>query len=993
TPILSPPRKPHETNVPTFLFTDIEGSARRWETDAAAMRLDLAQHDQIVREALERRGGKVFKTVGDAFLATFEEAPNAVAAAIDLQHGLTAADWQGGAPPAVRVAAHTGEAESRDGDFFGPSLNKVARLLSAGHGGQILVTLVTAELVRDSLPEAVELVDLGVHRFRDLQRAEPIFMIKAPGLPSVFPRLRSVETARSNLPMELTTFVGRSAEIGELRGLLDHGRLVSVTGAGGAGKSRLALRTAAEILDDFPDGVWLIELAPISDRDGLPAAIVAAIGLPETPGRSAADALEEFVRPRSLLLIVDNCEHVLAAVAELADRLLHASAGLKILATSREALGIAGEVTYRVPSLSLPSEDASVPLEDVLATESVRLFIDRARAVQPGFSPTGADRDALVMITRRLDGIALAIELAAARVRLMAPEEIGRRLDDRFRLLTGGSRTALPRQQTLRALIDWSYDLLSEAEQTLFRRLAVFAGGWTLEAAEAVGGAAPLEPLEVLDLLAHLVDKSLATTEEASAENRYRLLETVRQYARDRLLESGDGTDARERHARWYLALAIRADAEIHGPMQIGWLVRMDAERPNLLAAAAWLRETNPEAGLELVAALNWYWHFRGRWEEGAEVAGAALAASGKLRSRAYLGALQAHASLVGRRIQSAEGSEELEEALALSRELGDDRALGITLWGSAMIAWAAGRFDDMDDAVREADRAFTNASDPWGMSLAALLRSQAKLARGDVIAARPIVEEAVERMRAVGDKWLLSQALGVLSSILTYVGEMDGARRASEEGLAYLRKLGDPASIGASLRGATWDSIYRGDLETAQEYAEESVSFTRLLGSEGELAGSYWVLGAVEVKMGRLHEAAEHLAHAEEVFRRNASLAPLANTLDAIGELALANRDADRAAAAYMENLEIRTGQGDRRGIGHSLTGLAAAAQARGEDEEAARLLGRAGRIWEELHVTLPPSDQARTDELIASSRGAIGADAFEQAWQAGWTMDGTSS
>ena len=562
----------------TFLFSDIEGSTRLWEQHPGAMKAALARHDDILRRSVTQHQGQIVKLTGDGCLAVFESASGAVLAALAAQQALQADAWDELKPQVVRarMALHTGEAEARGGDYFGPAVNRAARLMSAGHGGQVLLSAASAELLRDALPVGAGLLDLGEQRLKDLARPEHVFQLLHPTLPSNFPSLRSLDAFPHNLPVQLTSFIGREREMAEVKRLLATTHLLTLTGPGGTGKTRLALQLGAEMLGvaDYADGVWLVELAALEHPGALPQAIAAAFCLGSMPGREPLDAVTDFLRDKRLLLILDNCEHLIDAVARLADHLLRASPRLKILASSREALGVTGEVAFRVPSLSLPEEgahgvgdDAShmSPVE-LMACEAARLFVERATAVNPRFALTDRNAPAVAQICRRLDGIPLALELAAARVKVFTAEQIAARLDDRFRLLTGGSRTALPRQQTLRAAIDWSYDLLAEPERALLKRLSVFVGGWTFEAAEAI---CPGE--DVLEALTQLVNKSLVVAEHRADERedgvRYRMLETVRQYARDRLLDAGvaEVAAARDCHLDYFLSVSEQAEPPLRG--------------------------------------------------------------------------------------------------------------------------------------------------------------------------------------------------------------------------------------------------------------------------------------------------------------------------------------------------------------------------------------------------------------------------------------------
>lgn len=530
------------TGTVTFLFTDIEGSTQLWEHFPGLMKTNLAKHDTLLRAAIEQNEGYVFKTVGDAFCAAFPTALDGISAAIAAQKSLAGENW-GEATIRVRMGLHTGSADERDKDYFGPTLNRAARLMSAGHGGQILLSRATQELVSDKLPSNAALDDSGERRLKDLVRLEHIYQLNAPGLAGSFAPIKTLDSYRHNLPAQLTSFIGREGEMAEVKRTIVTHRLVTLTGPGGTGKTRLSLQVAADLLDQFPSGVWFVELAPLSNPELLSQTILAALETPVQPGKSATESLCNFFSEKTALLVLDNCEHLVEACARLVERLLTSTSALRILTSSREALGVKGEQTWHVPPLSLPDLKKLPGYETLSQYEAVRLFIERARLVQPLFSVTNANAPAVAKICTRLDGIPLAIELAAARLRILTAEQIASRLDDRFHLLTGGSRTALPRQQTLRALIDWSHDMLSESERTMFRRLAIFSGGWVMEAAEAVGSDEQIGSYETLDILNLLIDKSLVSVDLSRDElPRYYFLETIREYAHEKLRESDELT-------------------------------------------------------------------------------------------------------------------------------------------------------------------------------------------------------------------------------------------------------------------------------------------------------------------------------------------------------------------------------------------------------------------------------------------------------------------
>jgi class 3 adenylate cyclase len=473
--------------ITTFLFTDIEGSSRLWEKDHERMQLALARHDAIAREAVERSRGAVVKMNGDGVHAAFDDPLDAVVAALRMQEMLANPAATHSVALRVRCGLHAGPSEHRDNDFFGSTVNRAARIANAAHGGQVLLSQAVAVLVANRLPAGVALRDLGAVRLRDLASPERVFQVLHPSLRENFPALRTLEATPNNLTQQLTSFVGRKRELDEVRTLLRNARLLTLVGAGGIGKTRLSQQLAADVMDDFPDGVWFVELAALSDPRLVPQSVAFVLGVKEEAGHPVVEALEKFTKDRRLLIVLDNCEHMVQACAELATRLLRSGPHLKILTSSREHLRVAGETSYPVPALAAPEPGKTSTHAALTRYEAVLLFIDRASAVQPAFQLTDLNASAVADICQRLDGIPLAIELAAARVRTLSVEMIAARLGDRFRLLAGGDRTAMPRQQTLRALIDWSYDLLTENERSLFRRLAIFAGGFTLEAAEAIG--------------------------------------------------------------------------------------------------------------------------------------------------------------------------------------------------------------------------------------------------------------------------------------------------------------------------------------------------------------------------------------------------------------------------------------------------------------------------------------------------------------------------
>jgi predicted ATPase len=691
------------------------------------------------------------------------------------------------------MGMHTGEPVSETGGYVGLDLHRAARICAAGHGSQNLLSQTVADLAARDLPPGVTLRDLGAHRLKDLQHPEHLFQVLHPDLPSDFPPLKSLDARLHNLPIQLTSFIGREREIAEVKRLLGAARLVTLTGSGGAGKTRLAFQVAADVVEGYQDGVWLAEFAPIADPALVPKTVASALNVSERPEREITETLVDALRPKApLLLVLDNCEHLLAACRDLAAALLRRCPQVRILATSREGLGVPGETLWRVPSLSVPVDIHHLPpSEELVLYDAVRLFVDRAMATAHGFTVTSENAPAVAQVCQRLDGIPLAIELAAARVKVLAVEQIAARLDDRFRLLTGGSQTVLPRHRTLGAAIDWSYNLLSEPERVLLRRLTVFAGGWTLEAAEAICRGGSVEADLVLDLLASLVDKSLVLVETHHGEARYRLLETLRQYGWDQLVGAREAPEVQKRHRAWYLNLAERAEARIRGPEETMWLNRLEVEHDNLRAGLGWstTQEEDAEIRLRLATALWMFWDIHTHWDEGRKWLETALAKSREINSTARVKALRGAGMLAYRRGDYAKAVALYEESLALARELGDQTGIA---------------------------RALTQQ----GGNVFAL--------RGDLDAAMALFEESLELSRKLEDKWWTAIVLAQMGNVTRRKGDYTKAVALCEESLALLRTYGGKRHVAYVLRLTGHAVRLQGDLGRATGLYKESLAVFR---------------------------------------------------------------------------------------------------------------------------------------------------------------------
>lgn len=801
----------------TFLFTDIEGSTRLWEAVPDQMQVALRQHDQLLSAIAADHQGHVFKTVGDAFCIAFETVTAALTAAAQIQAALRDLQWPPDAPLNVRMAVHTGAVEHRDNDYFGPTLNRVARLLAIGSGGQILVSQASGQLARDPLPREYQLVDLGIHQLKDLGRPEQIFQLYHADLPQDFPELKSLSNRflRHNLPPQLTTFVGRAEQINEATMYLRSGRLVTLTGAGGSGKTRLALQVAADLLEDFPDGVWLCELAPLSDPHLVAPAVSAVLGLKDEPGVSALESLTTFLRDQNVLLILDNCEHLLDATATLAEAVLRKAPKAKILATSREAMGVTGERSFRIPSLSLPAKLSQSSIAEVALCESVQLFVDRADLHRPGFVVNEENADALVSICQRLDGIPLALELAAARVRTLSPEEIDARLDQRFRLLTGGSRTALPRQQTLRSLIDWSYALLTPEEKQLLCRLSVFSGGWKLESAEAI-----FTEDDVLSLLESLFDKSLVVFEESPSGGRYRLLETVRQYARDRLMEEGDGVSWRDRHARHFLAYAESANLGLRGPHQRECLEKIESEQDNIRTALEWLlQDADVQLPLRLCAACCRFWVMRGRYAEGRDWSKRALDLPGAevpTDTRATL--INGYGIMVYDQGELLEAKELYLESIAIREKLNDRAGMVNSMINLGNTAWSLSDFDLAEEWYTKTLAIARETKNRWTEATALNNLGSLSTRRGNFRESLPLYEESLAIRRELGEYQHIALSLSNIADALVHLGDLARARDLLNESLTMRLEVQDVRGLIESLETSTALAVELGEGQPAAQ-------------------------------------------------------------------------------------------------------------------------------------------------------------------------------
>ena len=1006
----------------TFLLTDIEGSTRLWSRFPDAMASAVAQSYVVLDRAIAEHDGvrPIEQGEGDSVVGAFSRASDALAAALQAQLELrsVALDLR------VRIALHTADAQLRDeGNYFGLALSRCARLRAIAHGGQTVLSRTTRDLIVDRLPDDVELIDCGLHRLPDLGRPENVFALVHPDLDSDIGALRSLDAFPNNLPDQLTTFVGRAEELAQLRGAIGETRLLTLTGAGGAGKTRLALQLAADLLERFPDGVWWVDLAPITDPELVAEALAGVLGVRPLPRMTMLDACANYLNSARALVALDNCEHLLPGAAEVAEALLHACSELVVIATSRTPLGVPGETDWRVPPLSLPPpERRRDTLEAVGQFDAVRLFIERARKARPNFAVTNANAPAVAEICTELDGLPLAIELAAARVRMMSVEQIAVGLGDRFHLLTGGTRTVLPRHQTLRASVDWSHELLNDAERTLLRRLSVFADGFTLNLAEAVCADELLAPVAILDLLTSLVDKSLVSPEERPSVVRYRLLETVRQYALERLLDAGEADMVRDHHRDAMLDLAEEIAPQLHGPGQREWLEVLDGEAANLTAALERATDSDAERALRLSVALTFWWRLRGLLRAGERGFTRALEAAdptpSSLRAYALWGGgyfavfLGDLAAAVGR----------FEQARAVAEKVGDSAALARALGGQAFLRVLS----DPPGARQAQERVYSLAQasgDHWDMMYAKLNTGWSHILCGDPDVGEPELEEAlplIEQLNSYEGRawyWLAKSIKHFWAANAEPFRDCAGRARSAA------REVGEPVTE------ATADTLMA-RMEIAQGNPVAAVERLEASRARAIAAGAGWALPRIDVglaeaqaELGDLPTARSALetivaSGADFGYTLGLATAELTNILRIAGDLTAAERRAEetlaigeriqvavifglaneqfarlalardepgqaeelmhRALAAYVEYGAIRC-------LPQTFDGLAEIAARLDSGEEAARILGAANRLREELGLVRSRHDEARIAALEQTIREQLGEAGFGDATEQG--------
>ncbi len=947
------------TGTVTLLFTDIEGSTRLLQQVGHHYDGILSECRRLLRAAFHRWNGYEVDTQGDAFFVAFARATDAVSAAVEMQRALAAYTWPAGATVQVRMGLHTGEPQRSVEGYVGLDVHRAARIMSAAHGGQVLLSQTTRDLVQYSLPDGVHLRDLGELRLKDLQRPTRLFQLAIVDLPANFPPLNALDTHPNNLPIQLTSLIGREKEVATIERLLarEDVRLLTLTGPGGTGKTRLGLQVAAEVSDRFHEGVYFVNLAPITDPALVIPTIAQTLDLKETGGQPPLDQLKTFLHERQLLLVLDNFEQVASAAVYVAD-LLATCPKLKVIVTSRMVLHVQAEQEFAVPPLAVPDPKQLPNLVTLSQYEAVALFISRAQAARPEFQVTNANAPAVAEICARLDGLPLAIELAAARIKLLPPQALLARLDQRLALLTGGARDVPARQQTLRNTIEWSYQLLNEEEQRLFRRLSVFVGGWQLSAAEALCQEIGQADLDVLNNLLALLDNSLIqSSEEGAEEPRFLTLQTMREFGLERLAASGELERTRMAHAHYFLALAEQAEPELHGSNQALWLARLEHEYDNLREALEWAMEKvidekaaeRREIGMRLGTALREFWLILGHYREARTFLERALMLSEGTRPALRARVLRAIAS-----VADCQGDIDRIEVVAklsltLSRDLEDTCGIAESLGSLAAAAWL----------------------------------------RGKIVEAISLHEEQVRLLRQVGESGEVAQALFPLAEHVSTHGEYARGQTLFEEALSLFRQAGNDLWVGGTLvHSASWLWFTLGDLATMRQRFQEGQALITKVGDRAWGAECLWVAALLALSEGEWVRASSLAQESLSIYREMGDPWYSAWLLHLLGRIEVQKGELPTARRYYQQSLVLNQQIGEKWMTPFNLEGLASVVATQDMLRWAAQLWGAAEALREAIDVPRLPVDRVGYEQAVGTARAQLGEETFASAWQEGWMM-----
>jgi len=934
------------TGYVTVLLTDIEGSSKLWAQHEPLMSRAIARHDEIALAAFAAYRGHLInrQAGGDSLFCVFADPLDALECAYALQSQWLAEEWQLPEPLKVRIGIHSGFATLRAGDYYGTTINRCARLRDIGHGGQILVSGAIWEQVQFlKLPHEIDLLDKGVHFLKDLQEPERVYQLMHPILPLDFPSLRSLNPERNNLPRLFSSFIGREREMADIRARLARVRLLTVTGMGGTGKTRIALQTAAEVAEEYPDGVFRVELAEITDPAQAAFAVADVLAVTQNATEPIQKTLIAALKPRTLLLLLDNCEHLTVPCADLANTLLRACPNLKILATSREPLDIDGESVYLLPTLSFPQPSDKNLREKLETSPAAQLFLERASSIKPDFVLTDKNLTAIAQICKQLDGIPLALELAVPRLRSLSVDELAKKLAERFKIVTGGSRSALPHQQTLRALVDWSYEPLPDTEKTLFASLSVFVGGWTLDAAETVCVGGVVEQWEILDLLTHLIEKSLVIAEEQKdGTTRYRMLETLREYSHEKFVQFGAEAIC-EQHLQWILAFAEEQATRLRTPERPLALLCLEQEHDNCRAALEWCLESTKhvEEKVRLGVALVYYWTVRGYLIEGVAW------------SERILGAI--------------EGADPLAVAKLLN--------------GVGMLYWRRGEFAYARQYVENSLKLYEAQNDADGMDTVCGNLGLILADMGEFEKAAELLERSLNLRRAYKNVWSIANGLNNLGLLEFNRGHHTKARQYWTECAALRRTFNEPTSLAETLHNLCLVAMAQGNYDVAQRLEEESLGILRELDTYSTIAYIIHNMGDLAYLQRQPKEARPHYAEALTLFEQQGDQWGICASHLRLGNVALLEGDRKMAWQSGQKALALAHSLEEKRLQAEALELLAGVHLTYQRYEEAARLVGLAEQYRNSLHSEREPFDcndytalhSALTEALVAEHFAAF--------------------
>ena len=981
------------TGTVTFIFTDIEGSTKLSQQFAEAYPAALERHHVILRTSIEANNGYVFRIVGDAFCCAFSKAEDAVKAAIDIQLNLTNEDW-GEVVIKIRIGIHTGAAEWNGERYMGYiTLARTARVMSTGYGEQIIISNDTYELCRDKFDAVkekdVSFRDLGERRLKDVIQPIRLYQIISPGLREDFPPLKTLDSRPNNLPVQLTSFIGREDVMEQVKELFNQTHLLTIIGFGGGGKTRLSMQVGADMIDDFNNGVFIAELAPVSDPSMVVQTIMNSLEVKEEPGKSLEETLTNYLKDKELLLILDNCEHLVNECAELCDVLLGKCPKLKIIATSREALNCAGEQTFIIPPLKLPDASKDNTPEQLTQYESVRLFIERALSVSPNFRVTNTNAPALAEICNRLDGIPLAIELAAARVKVLSLEKIYERLNDRFSLLTGGRRTALPRQQTLRAMIDWSYDLLSEKERTLWNRLSVFQGGWTLEAAEEICSDEKVKQREVLDLLIQLAEKSIIIYDEEN--ERYRILETMKQYGEEKLIEEKEQEIVLDKHLKCFAELVESGSKKLRGTEHLHWISIMDTESGNFeKAILRAVESSNINDGFKIVGSLSYYWQLRGHISEAIRWLEEITKKVPEVIDATYCKIISHKGNFYRFKSDFEKAGKFLRESLNLSREIGDEIGVTDTLNRMGIYEFDRGRFEEAAKYYEENLEIFRKNGDKMGISKTLNNLGNASSNLGDDDRAMKLYEESLGLRRELSDRLGIAITSNNIGILAFERGEFERADELLEESVQVRREMGDMQGIAISAMNLGSSLYNQGKYENATVLYDESARIYDEMGDLSGLSESLYNLGKVEFARGEIEKAEDYFKRGLQISSVIKADSFMVINLFGLGKTASQKNEYEKARQFYRESFKLYQEMGNRKDIDLNLLWMSELCCRVERYSDAARLLGFIEREFlERKKILLPKSDQIIYDETLGTVNDHLGEEEFSQCFEAGKVLN----